>query len=62
MDAIKRAGSAEPGAIRDALAKTSGFEGCTGTISFDANRNATKAALVLTIKDGKFQVAQKVEP
>lgn len=62
MDAIKRAGSAEPSAIRDALAKTSGFEGCTGTISFDANRNATKAALVLTIKDGKFQVAQKVEP
>jgi branched-chain amino acid transport system substrate-binding protein len=62
MDAINRAGSAEPGAIRDALAKTSGFEGCTGTIGFDANRNATKAALVLTIKDGKFQVAQKVEP
>ena len=62
MDAINRAGSAEPNAIRDALAKTSGFEGCTGTIGFDANRNATKAALVLTIKDGKFQVAQKVEP
>jgi len=62
MDAINRAGSAEPSAIRDALAKTSGFEGCTGTIGFDANRNATKAALVLTIKDGKFQVAQKVEP
>jgi branched-chain amino acid transport system substrate-binding protein len=62
IDAIKRAGSAEPSAIRDALAKTSGFEGCTGTIGFDANRNATKAALVLTIKDGKFQVAQKVEP
>ena len=61
-DAIKRAGSAEPSAIRDALAKTSGFEGSTGTIGFDANRNATKAALVLTIKDGKFQVAQKVEP
>jgi branched-chain amino acid transport system substrate-binding protein len=62
MDAIKRAESAEPSAIRDALAKTSGFEGCTGMIGFDANRNATKAALVLTIKDGKFQVAQKVEP
>jgi branched-chain amino acid transport system substrate-binding protein len=62
MDAIKRAGSAEPGAIRDALAKTSGFEGCTGTIGFDANRNATKAAVILTIKEEKFQVAQKVEP
>jgi branched-chain amino acid transport system substrate-binding protein len=62
MDAIKRAGSADPSAIREVLAKTSGFEGCTGTIGFDANRNATKAALVLTIKDGKFQVAQKVEP
>jgi branched-chain amino acid transport system substrate-binding protein len=62
MDAIKRAGSAEPGAIRDALVKTSGFEGCTGTIGFDANRNATKAAVILTIKDEKFQVAQKVEP
>jgi branched-chain amino acid transport system substrate-binding protein len=62
MDAIKRAGSPDTTAIRDALAKTTGFEGCTGTISFDANRNATKAAMILTIKDEKFQVAQKVEP
>jgi branched-chain amino acid transport system substrate-binding protein len=61
MDAIKRARSPEPTAIRDALAKTSGFEGATGTISFDANRNATKAAVILTIKDGKFEVAQKIE-
>jgi branched-chain amino acid transport system substrate-binding protein len=62
LDAIKRAGSTDPSTIRDTLAKTTGFEGATGTISFDANRNAKKAAIVLTIKDEKFQVAEKVEP
>jgi branched-chain amino acid transport system substrate-binding protein len=59
-DAIKRAGSADPPEIRDALAKTTGFDGVTGKISLDANRNASKPGLIMTVKDGKFEIAEKI--
>ena len=60
--AIQRAGSADPGAVRDALARTADFQGVTGQISFDANRNASKPGLIVTVKDGKFEVAEKIAP
>jgi branched-chain amino acid transport system substrate-binding protein len=61
-DAIKRAGSTDPKALRDALAATAGFAGVTGQISFDANRNASKPGLIVTVKDGKFEIAEKIAP
>jgi branched-chain amino acid transport system substrate-binding protein len=60
--AIQRAGSADPAAVRDALAQTADFQGVTGQISFDANRNASKPGLIVTVKDGKFEVAEKIAP
>ncbi len=59
-DAIKRAGSAGSQDIRDALAKTAGFDGVTGKISLDANRNASKPGLIVTVKDGKFEIAERI--
>jgi branched-chain amino acid transport system substrate-binding protein len=59
-DAIKRAGSSDSQQIRDALAKTAGFNGVTGVISFDANRNAAKPVLVIAVRDGKFEVAERI--
>ena len=38
------------------------FEGVTGQISFDANRNASKPGLIVTVKDGKFEIAEKIAP
>jgi branched-chain amino acid transport system substrate-binding protein len=61
-DAVKRAGSSDPQAIRDALAKTAGFQGVTGEISLDANRNASKPGLIVTVKQGKFEIAEKIAP
>lgn len=61
-DAIRRAGSAEPKAIRDALAQTRDFSGVTGTISLDGNRNAVKSAVVLEIRDGKALFKETVAP
>lgn len=55
LKAIEAAGSAEPQAIRDELAKMQGFEGATGTINIDANGDADKSdAVIKTVKDGKF--------
>jgi branched-chain amino acid transport system substrate-binding protein len=61
-DAIKRAGSTDGARIRDALAATKGFAGVTGTTSMDADRNASKAAVIVVIKDGRFQFLESVAP
>lgn len=55
-DALKRAGQDDRDALRDALAETEGFEGVLGTISFDEEGDVVMDPIVLTIKDGKFQV------
>ncbi|HHX94704.1 MAG TPA: ABC transporter substrate-binding protein [Clostridia bacterium] len=54
LDAIERAGSAEPAAIRDALAETKGFEGAAGVITLDENGDAVKDAVIKTVENGKF--------
>jgi branched-chain amino acid transport system substrate-binding protein len=46
-DAIKRAGSTDPKAIRDALAATKDFPGASGNITMDKNRNAQKPIVIL---------------
>ena len=39
--------------IRDLIAATSNYDGVTGNITLDANRDATKPAVVIAIKGGK---------
>jgi branched-chain amino acid transport system substrate-binding protein len=62
VDAIKRAGSTDGAAIRDALAATKDFPGVSGTTTIDADRNARKAAVVLKIQDGKLKYTETVNP
>ena len=62
IDAIRRAGSTEGPAIRDAIAATSGYEGVTGTTTMDKDRNPTKAAVVIEVIGGKFKFVQSVAP
>jgi branched-chain amino acid transport system substrate-binding protein len=62
VDAMKRAGTTDGPAVRDALAATRNFPAVTGSITFDAQRNPTKSAVVLTIKGGQFHFVQSVTP
>jgi branched-chain amino acid transport system substrate-binding protein len=62
LDAIKRAGSADPKAIRDAIAKTSGFVGATGIVTLDENGDATKSAFIKVVQGGKFVFKTIVNP
>jgi branched-chain amino acid transport system substrate-binding protein len=39
--------------LRDVIASTANYAGATGTITLDQNRNASKPAVVIEIKDGK---------
>lgn len=53
FDAIARAGKVNRSAIREALAETKGLKTVAGIITYDRNRNPTKPAVVLQIKNGK---------
>lgn len=61
-DAIKRAGSAEPSKLRDALAATRGLEAVTGTLTMDKERNPEKSVVVLKIEGGKAKYETLVQP
>ena len=62
IDAITKANSTDSVAIRDAIAKTTGFVGATGNITLDENGDAVKSAVINTVKDGKFVYLDTVEP
>jgi branched-chain amino acid transport system substrate-binding protein len=61
-DAIRRAGTVEGKALRDAIAATKDFAGVSGKITIDEHRNARKSIVVLKIDQGEVKFFQKVEP
>ena len=61
-DGIKRAGGTDKQKLRDALASTKEFVGVTGKTTMDANRNATKPAVIVQVKDGKFKYLETISP
>ena len=61
-DAMKRAGSTEGPKVRDALAATKDFEAVTGRITINEKRDATKSAVILQVKGGKFAYLETVAP
>lgn len=56
--AIKNAGSANPKAIRDALAAIRNYNGVLGNFSFDDHRDPVHQPVVLQVKGGKFELFQ----
>ena len=62
FDAIARTGSTDGDKLREALAQTKNFNGVTGVISMDANRNAVKPAVVLKLEDLKFIYQETIKP
>lgn len=62
VEAIKRAGGTESAKLRDALAATRDFDGVTGKTTIDAERNASKAAVILTLQDKAFKLLETVSP
>lgn len=61
VEAMKRAGSADPAAIRDEIEKTSGFMGTAGVVNMSANDHLgldLTAFRMLEVKDGDWALAQ----
>jgi len=61
-NAMIRAGSMDKKKIRDALQKTSTFEGITGKIFFDKNRNPVKNAVINEINNGNIRYFETIFP
>jgi branched-chain amino acid transport system substrate-binding protein len=62
FDAILRAGSTDGPQVRDALAATKDFDGVTGKISIDSDRNARKSAVIIAVSDGKPHYRETIQP
>ncbi|HCL78753.1 MAG TPA: branched-chain amino acid ABC transporter substrate-binding protein [Synergistaceae bacterium] len=61
-NAIKTAGSAEPDAIRAALAQTKDFPGVTGNKTINATHDAESPVGIIQIKDGQRVYVGEVSP
>ena len=62
IDAIERAGSLDPDAIRDALAATKDFPGAGGSITINETGDAVKPAVLVKIVDGDYEYFDTVNP
>lgn len=61
-DAIARAGSTDPVAIKDALKATENFAGVTGTFSMGEDHNPIKSIVVIGLENGVQATSVKVDP
>lgn len=61
-EAMKRAKSTSGADIAAELAKTSGYDGVTGKITLDDNRNAVKPAVILEMKAGVPVYVSTIQP
>ncbi len=62
IEAIRRAGSTDPVAIRDQIEATQDYIGATTLSHFDENRHAIKSLIINTVKNGKIQFHQFIAP
>lgn len=63
IDAAKRATDLAPKSIRDAIAQTKNFQGVTGIITINEERNAVKPAVVLKVAgNNEFHYVTTVNP
>jgi branched-chain amino acid transport system substrate-binding protein len=62
VDAIKRAGTTESAKLRDALAETKNLDGVTGRTTLDEDRNASKPATIIAVRNGKTEFLKTVAP
>jgi branched-chain amino acid transport system substrate-binding protein len=62
FESIRKVGTTDGKAVRDALAQTKDFPGVCGSVTMDADRNARKSAVMLQISGGKYKVYDVIYP
>ena len=62
LDAIKRAGKADPKLIRDQLEATKNFPGVTGSTTMNATHDAEKPVGIMMIQNGERKFVDVIQP
>jgi branched-chain amino acid transport system substrate-binding protein len=62
LEAIRKANSAEPDKIREALAATKDYPAITGSTTLNATHDAVKSAVIIEMKDGKQMFKATIKP
>lgn len=60
--AMQRAGTTDGVKVRDQIASTKNFPGVAGVVTIDANRNATKSAVIIQIQNQKLGYKETILP
>ena len=61
-DAMQRAGTTDGEKVRDAIASTKDFDGVTGRITINEERNAVKTAVIVKVENGKYLLTETIKP
>jgi branched-chain amino acid transport system substrate-binding protein len=59
---IEKAGSTDGAKIRDQIAATKDFDGVTGIITLNSDRNAVKSAVIVKVENGKYLLTETIKP
>ena len=62
INAIKSANAVDTVKIKDAMAKTAGFTGVSGNVTFNEQHNPVKSAVIIEYKDGAQVFKTKINP
>ena len=62
LDTFEQVGTVEKEQVAAALAATKNFEGVTGVMTINENHDMVKPFVIMTVKDGKFQWLDTVQP
>ena len=62
VHAMTSQGKTDPESIREGLANTKGYNGVTGTISYQGTGDPVKSVVISQIKDGQFVLYRQVNP
>ena len=62
LDALEQVGTVEKEQVAAALATTKNFEGVTGVMTINENHDMVKPVVIMTVKDGRFQWLDTVQP
>lgn len=62
VDAIKRAGAADPAKVSKALAETKSFNAVTGALALNDKHDAVKSVTIIKFQDGKQAYCATVNP
>ena len=61
-EAVERAGSLDPEAIRRQLSATADYDRATRIARYDANRHPAKSSVILTVEDGEKRFFRQIDP